>query len=118
MHISFPFSVNGRGCINSTDRSSHIRQLVEQVLFTAQEERVNRPDFGCGINRLLFEGNSVELATATQFLSQGALQQWLGDFIQVESVQVTHENSELHITVKYIERDSGNRETAEFTRDI
>ncbi|MDH5543391.1 MAG: GPW/gp25 family protein [Nitrospinota bacterium] len=117
MYIGFPFSINGRGRTNSAGYSKHIVQLIEQVLFTGQEERVNRPDFGCGINRLLFEGNSPELATATQFLSQGALQQWLGDYILVESVIVKNENSTLYITVNYLERDSGQRNVAEFSRE-
>ena len=65
----------------------HIRDLIEQVLFTAPGERVNRPNFGSGLLQLVFAPNSDELAAATQFLVQGALQQWLGDLIQVEGVE-------------------------------
>ena len=67
----------------------HIRDLIEQVLFTAPGERVNRPTFGSGLMQLVFAPNSDELATATQFLVQGALQQWLGDVVQVEAVAVS-----------------------------
>ena len=49
-------------------------------------ERVNRPDFGCGLLQLVFAPNSVELAATLQALVQGALQQWLGSLIRVNEV--------------------------------
>jgi hypothetical protein len=118
VNIAFPYSINGRGRTSKADYNNHIRQLIEQVLFTAQEERVNRAEFGCGLNQLLFEGNSVELATATQFLAQGSLQQWLGELIQVESVKVENIDSTLHVTVQYLDRNSGQRATAELSQEV
>ncbi len=47
-----------------------------------------RPDFGSGLMQLVFAPNSVELAATTQFLVQGALQQWLGNLIALEAVEV------------------------------
>ena len=58
------------------------------MLFTAPGERVNRPTFGSGLMRLVFDPNREELATATQLLVQSSLQQWLGDVVQVEDAQV------------------------------
>ena len=95
----------------------HIRQLIEQVLLTAQGERVNRPTFGSGINQLLFAPNSDELAAATQLLVQGALQQWLGELIQVESVNIKNENSSLHILIQYRIKRNQERQIAEFFKE-
>ena len=58
------------------------------MLFTAPGERVNRPTFGSGVLRLVFEPGGAELATATQFLVQSALQQWLADVVEVQAVDV------------------------------
>ena len=83
MYVDHPYRFDARGRTAETTTSEHIRDLIEQVLFTAPGERVNRPDFGCGLQRLVFAPNSDELAAASQFLVQGALQQWLGDLIEL-----------------------------------
>jgi phage baseplate assembly protein W len=76
MEIRFPFGFNGRGRTAEADGDAHLRQLIEQVLFTYPGERVNRPDFGSGLMQLVFAPSGEELATAAQFLVQGALQRW------------------------------------------
>ena len=113
--IDYPFHLDGRGRTAETDVDDHIRDLIEQVLFTAPGERVNRPGFGTGLQQLLFAPNSGELATATQFLVQGALQQWLGDLIQVEAVQVDSQDEVLSVTVQYKIRRNEQRQVAQFT---
>jgi phage baseplate assembly protein W len=118
MNIDFPFHVDNRGRTAQTGDDKHIRDLMEQVLFTSPGERVNRPTFGCGLMQLVFQPNSDELATATQFLVQGALQQWLGDLIQVDDVQVESQESSLHVTVLYTVRRTQERQVAQFRRGV
>ena len=84
LYLDYPFHTDGRGRTAETDEDDHIRDLIHQVLFTNPGERVNRPDFGCGLKQLVFMPNSDVLATATQMLVQGALQRWLESVIQVE----------------------------------
>jgi phage baseplate assembly protein W len=116
MNIDFPFHFDARGRSAETDDSNHIRDLIEQVLFTAPGERVNRPDFGCGLQRLVFAPNSGELAAATQFLVQGSLQQWLGDLIEVNEVQVESDDAKLLVQIQYTERRTQQRRTEQFSR--
>jgi phage baseplate assembly protein W len=117
MNIDFPFHFDARGRTSETATDSkHIRDLIAQVLFTAPGERVNRPDFGCGLQRLVFAPNSDELAAATQFLVQGSLQQWLGDLIEVNAVQVENDDASLQVTVTYTERRSQQQVTAQFSQ--
>ena len=85
-------------------------------MFTSPGERVNRPTFGSGLLQLVFAPNSDELVAATQFLVQSALQQWLGELIQVEAVQVTSEEATLQVTVQYVHQRTQQRQVAEFTR--
>ena len=114
-NLAFPFAIDGRGRTAEADYESHVRQLVEQVLFTAPGERVMRPEFGCGLAQLVFAPNGPELAAATQFLIQGALQQWLADVIEFAQVAVTADDSTLRIEVSYVLRSTGEvrRETFE-----
>ena len=116
MQIDFPLRFDERGRTADTPSDDHIRQLIEQVLFTAPGERVNRPSFGSGLMQLVFQPNSDELAATVQFLVQGALQQWLGDLIEVNGVQVTNEDSTIAVTVDYTVRRTQQRQIAQFSR--
>ena len=118
MQIDYPYHMDGRGRTATTDWDTHIRDLIEQVLFTMPGERVNRPNFGSGLAQLVFAPNSPELATATQFLVQGALQQWLGALIQVEEVQIESEQATLRVTVQYVVRRDQGRQVAQFERRV
>src|SRR5262245_58731304 len=103
-NLDFPFHFDSRGRTAQTDDADHLRDLIYQVLFTSPGERVMRPDFGSGLLQLVFAPNSDVLAATTQMLVQGALQQWLGDLIVVESVSVEAEDSTLRVTVQYVIR--------------
>ncbi len=115
LFLDFPFHVDGRGRSAETAEDDHIRDMIYQVLFTNPGERVNRPDFGCGIKQLVFMPSSDALATATQFLVQGSLQRWLDSVIQVESVEVEAVESELRVTVIYSKRSGGGPRRDVFT---
>jgi phage baseplate assembly protein W len=101
VHVDYPLRVDDRGRTAETAADDYVRDLVEQVLFTAPGERVNRPTFGSGVLRLVFEPNSAELATATEFLVQSALQQWLADVVEVQGVEVSSVDSTLRVAVRY-----------------
>ena len=118
MQVDYPYSVDPRGRTAATGEDEHVRDLVEQVLFTAPGERVNRPGFGSGLLQLVFAPLSDELASATQFLVQGALQQWLGDVIEVEAVEVEGEDSTLGVRVVYTVRRTGERRIVDLSRGL
>ena len=116
MQIDYPFHFDGRGHTAQTTYEEHIRDLIEQVLFTSPGERVNRPTFGSGVMQLLFAPNSDALASATQLTVQGALQQWLGELILVESVDVENDDAILRVHVQYVVRRTQQRQVAQFVR--
>lgn len=118
MHFDYPYHLDGRGRTAGTGEDEHVRDLIEQLLFTSPGERVNRPDFGSGLLQLVFAPNSDELAAALQFTVQGALQQWLGDRIEVDAVEVVAADSTLEVTVRYRLRRDGQPRTAELVREV
>jgi phage baseplate assembly protein W len=118
MNVDFPFHFDGRGRTAATNDDDHIRDMIEQVLFTAPGERVNRPNFGSGLMQLVFAPNSPELAAATQFAVQGALQQWLGDVIVVEAVNAQCEEATMRVQVQYVVRRTQQRQTSQFSSTI
>lgn len=116
--VDYPFHFDGRGRSAATSQDDHIRDLIEQVLFTAPGERVNRPTFGSGVLKLVFEPNGGPLGSTTQLAVQGALQQWLSDLILVEAVQVESIDSTLRITIQYVVRRTQQRQAAQFQRTV
>ena len=119
LYFNFPFLIDNSGLtkkVNNYDQ--YILQLIQQVLFTSQGERVNRPTFGSGLNMLIFDPNSVELASTTQMLIESSLQLWLGDLITIRSVSVNNVDSSLNITVEYMVNKTQEVKTTEFKRDL
>jgi Bacteriophage baseplate protein W len=109
VNVAFPYRIDARGRTADVDEDAHVRDLIEQVLFTAPGERVNRPTFGSGLLGLVFEPSGEALAAATEHTVQGALQLWLGDVILVESVDVVAVESTLEVTVSYLVRRTEER---------
>ncbi len=104
MTLDFPVRIDGRGRTAAAGPDEHVRDLIEQVLFTAPGERVMRPEFGCGLLRMVFEPGGSEAAAATQYLVQGALERELGDVIVLEGVSVEAVDAALVVTVAYVVR--------------
>ncbi|MEA2468265.1 MAG: uncharacterized protein QOJ57_2391 [Thermoleophilaceae bacterium] len=116
MQVDYPYHLDGRGRTAVTGDEDHVRDMIEQILFTSPGERVNRPTFGAGLMQLVFAPNSPELAAATRAMVQASLQQWLGGAINVEGVEATAQDSTLQVTVRYALRATGERREAQFER--
>ena len=117
MEVGFPLQVDGRGRLLSPDYDTHVREMIELVLFTSPGQRVNRPDFGCGLLHLVFAPRNAETIAAVQFQTQSQLNKWLGHVIETRSVSVTllGENA-LRVVVRYLLRRQNREQTATFER--
>jgi phage baseplate assembly protein W len=110
-YLDYPYSVSGNGTPSTTTADDHLRDLILQVLFTNPGERVNLPEFGVGIQRLVFEPNSDALRSSVQFLISTNLQRWLGDRIDVDQVNVTSEPGfEETVTIEIVYTVKATRE--------
>ncbi|MFH9617411.1 GPW/gp25 family protein [Streptomyces pratensis] len=107
--IAFPFRSDRRGRTAHARYDEHVRDLVEQLLFTSPGERVMRPDFGCGLLDLVFTPNSPELASALELSVQASLQRWLGELIDVEALDVVSEENVVRVHLSYVVRSTGSR---------
>lgn len=102
--FEFPFNVNRAGWITSGEDDDAVRGMIIQVLFTAPGERVNMPEFGCGLFDLVFEPNNSILAAAMQFRVGQALERWMGDNIKVDGVNVRSVNETITIEIAYTKK--------------
>src|SRR5437879_9987032 len=107
MNIDFPYHFEGRGRTAATDDDDHIRDMIEQLLLTSPGERVNRPDFGSGLQQMVFTPNRVEVAATLQFTMQASIERWLGNVIELRNLSVDVVETTLTITVEYALRRTG-----------
>jgi hypothetical protein len=106
MHVAFPFQVQG-GTVTLVDSDAWVVGLIEQVLFTMPGERVDRPTFGCGVQQLVFQPDSPQLASAVQYLIKSELQRWLTGMIDISAIVVTNAGDQLQITISFVNLISG-----------
>lgn len=109
--IRYPFAIdNGFGRFaEETSYDGHVSQMIKQVLFTNPGERINRPDFGCGIRRMVFAPNSDVSANLTQVIINQALDKWMGTVIEVNQVTVKSIDEKLEINIVYLLRATQQR---------
>ena len=102
--LRYPVAVDralGRLAVES-DYARHVEQMIRQVLLTNPGERAMRPDFGCGLRRMVFAPNDPTAASLTQVTIYQALTRWLGSVIEVAGVTVHAEDARLAVAVDYV----------------
>jgi uncharacterized protein len=118
VYVDFPLHFDPRGRTATTDESDHVRDLIEQLLFTAPGERVNRPEFGSGLLQMVFAPTGPEVAAALQFAIQAALQRWLGDIVDVRGLEVAGDDATLRVALEYAVRRTGEVRRESFARSV
>src|SRR5688500_6672947 len=112
----FPWQFDIRGRTATSEVQDHIREMIELVLFTGAGERVNRPEFGCGVLHNVIEGNTVQLAVALQSSMAAGLNRWLSDVIEVQELDVNAVDSTLFVGLNYMIRVTGEIRSDMFER--
>ena len=101
-YLAFPYRIGVDGATATGDLAAYIADLVRLVLETDPGERVNRPNFGGGLKQLIFAGMDAQMLAAAETLLRGALLQWLGDAITIETLTITSRESGAVITLRYV----------------
>jgi len=109
--FGFPFSINQNGTVSASGGDEAIRGKIIQVLFTTPGERVNMPEFGCGLFNLVFEGNNTVLAAAMEFTIGQALARWLDKEIMVEGIEVQSQEEIVIVEIVYTKKQDLRKET-------
>ena len=101
---AFPFAIASAGRTACADPADQVTQTLEQILFVAPGERVNRPDFGCSLRSMTFSTRTSELDTAIEALVEGALRRWAGDAIQIRDLAVEVQEAVVVVSIRYFDR--------------
>ena len=116
--VAFPYRIDARGRTADATRAEHVRDLVEQVLFNSPGERVNRPSFGASLLRMVHEPAYADVGATTTLLVHSALQETLGQVIEVQRVEAHDDGSALVVEITYALRATGERREERFRRDV
>jgi hypothetical protein len=74
--MSFPPRVGQDGRIAWSEGETNIRESIRVILLTEEKERTRLPNFGGGLQRFLFEPNTVATQSQIQDRITKALQLW------------------------------------------
>ena len=107
--VAYPFRIDlASQQTAQTDYPTHVDQMVRQLLLTTPGERVNLPQFGCGLRSLVFAPNTDALAATVKLRVIQGLNQWLADIVNVVDVVTSGgsgaavtEPGTLEVTVTY-----------------
>jgi phage baseplate assembly protein W len=115
-YLKFPFFVDADGP-HTSSRAAHVREQIEQVLFTSPKERVFRPEFGVGVRRLVFEPNNSALWNITHKQLTASLAEALHGEVDPKTleIQVEREGASLIIVISYRLAALNQHETQSFT---
>ena len=116
-HLDVPYALTGAKRTATTGEDDHVRDMIFNVLFTNPGERVNRPDFGCGLRTLIFAPASQAVAAATKVLVKGSLQKWLESEIEVADIEVEAIENRIVVTVAYRRRTESELRVERFARE-
>lgn len=114
-YLRAPIQFDASGRTALADRDAYVRGLIEQVLLTNPGERLRRPTFGAGLLHAVFAPGGPEVAAAAEDLARASLQEWLGDILDVEAVEVVAADASLRVSVQYVVRGVGERRVDTFT---
>jgi uncharacterized protein len=117
---AYPFRidpVSGQGA--QTAYGAHVEQMIWQILLTAPGERVDLPEFGCGLRQLLFAPNSDALQATTSLMVRQSLARWLAGQIQVIGVTVSPgpggDYSQIVVLVDYVLVETQSQQQTQVT---
>lgn len=116
MNITFPLQFDSYGHIADCEQDEHIRDMMEQILFTLPGERVNRPDFGCGVQMLVFSAIQPELLSVKQNQIQAEIQRYLGHLLRLNKVEISAQDSQLSILIEYLSFARNQTQSVVFKR--
>jgi phage baseplate assembly protein W len=116
--LHFPFQLGDLGTPRSIGHQQVIRQQLEQLLFTLPGERVNRPRFGCGVQRLVFGAATPEVAAAAEYVIRVNVTEFMGEIIRLDAVKVSAADATLFVDILYSLIETGEEQAETFRRPL
>src|SRR5215207_3521992 len=101
--IGFPPRVTPNGQLVWSSGELNVRESIAIILRTRPGERLLRPDFGCGLDRYLYEPNNVATLRLIQEEIKHSITRW-EPRVALDDIQVAtnaQEDRAVDITIMY-----------------
>jgi phage baseplate assembly protein W len=108
--ITLPIQIGNTAFNQSFKTAEQASSNIKNLLLTKRGERIMQPNFGSGLQELLFEFNDDALAEKIEDAVTSALENWL-PYISVDQIDITasdldKDNNTVNVSIKF--RVSGN----------
>jgi len=84
-----------------TNGDEHVRNMIISVLLTSPGERVNQPQFGCGLKDLVFSSNTPMLGSMIDFVVRAGIGRWMSDLISINEIDSDIQEEKIIVKITY-----------------
>jgi phage baseplate assembly protein W len=117
--ITLPIQIGNTAFNQSFTSFEQIRSNIKNVLLTKKFERVMNPDFGSGLQELLFQSNDEILASDVDDVINDALEKWV-PYVSIESINANATNelkdlNRLNVSISFRVSNSPNLDNVTIT---
>ena len=117
--ITLPLQFGENTFEQSFQTKDQIKSNIKNLLLTKRGERILQPEFGSGLQSLLFEPNVDDLEGRIEDTINESLEQWLpyitAEEIDIESTDELRDNNKINVSIKFKIGEDINLETLTFT---
>ena len=117
--ITLPLQFGESTFEQSFQTKDQVKSNIKNLLLTKRGERILQPEFGSGLQSLLFEQNVDDLEGRIEDTINDSLKQWLpyvtAEEIDIESTDELRDNNKINVSIKFRIGDDINLETLTFT---
>ena len=103
--ITLPIQITNTAFAQSFTTTEQVSSNIKNLLLTKKGERILQPEFGSGLQELLFDFNNDELPTRIEDTITEALEQWLPyvtiDSIDVEQTDYLKDRNRANVSIKF-----------------
>ena len=117
--ISLPIQI-GDVAFNQTFKTiDQVKTNIKSLLLTKRFERLMQPEFGSGLQEVLFEPADDEIATKIEDTIVSTISKWL-PYVTIQQINVDTKNelkdkNEVDVSIKFTVGNSTNLESITFT---
>ena len=117
--ITLPIQIGNTAFNQSFTTAEQVKSNIKNLLLTKKGERVMQPEFGSGLQELLFEFNDDTLASKIEETITNSLEQWLPYVTAEQSdIEQTNDNKDrnlVNVSITFSILNTPDLNTVSFT---
>jgi hypothetical protein len=117
--ISLPIQITNTAFEQTFQTSEQVKSNIKNLLLTKKGERILQPEFGSGLQALLFEPNVDDFEGRIEDTINESLEQWLpyvtAEEIDIDASDTLRDNNRINVSVKFRIGDSTDLNEVTFT---